>query len=606
MSRAPVTQEASSMLSYLKELKVLLDQDFKRIYLVTLIFIFSSSLDFIGISLLGTYIALIVNPAGFRELEFLDNFSDVLSTLSDSELHYLFGIALFFVFLFRFLAVLLSNYTIFKVTNALQVKMQERMMRIYLDQDYESFIQNNSSEYIAKIATYVRMYKVVLVSILRTFSDSLIFIAIAIALAMISFQTLGILILLFLTMFILFNKFLLTRVQKYGEQLNRGNVLMVKAISEGVSGLKEIRMLGKEDFFMKSFSKGVTLMADMEVRQNTIQFAPRSLLELVLVMFVVIIVFINIYIQNDLTSVFTVIGIFSVGAIRLVPIITLLFSSVNTIRYGRNSVSNLYQDIQSFEEGRSKAFDKEDPAPLKKEFIDLDISSISYSYPNSGEKALEDVSLKIKKGDYVGFVGPSGAGKTTLVDVLLGLLHPQTGTIKLNGKDIFSQIELWRSLVAYLPQEIFLIDDSLTKNIALDDDIENSSQDRLKEVIKKSRLDDVIDNLPEGMDTRMGERGVMLSGGQRQRVAIARALFHEREVLVLDEATSSLDMKTEEKIVNQMQKFKGEKTVITIAHRISTLKYCDRLYKLEKGIIMGPYTYDEYLQILAKEILVKS
>jgi len=594
------------MLSYLKELKVLLDQDFKRIYLVTLIFIFSSSLDFIGISLLGTYIALIVNPAGFRELEFLDNFSDVLSTLSDSELHYLFGIALFFVFLFRFLAVLLSNYTIFKVTNALQVKMQERMMRIYLDQDYESFIQNNSSEYIAKIATYVRMYKVVLVSILRTFSDSLIFIAIAIALAMISFQTLGILILLFLTMFILFNKFLLTRVQKYGEQLNRGNVLMVKAISEGVSGLKEIRMLGKEDFFMKSFSKGVTLMADMEVRQNTIQFAPRSLLELVLVMFVVIIVFINIYIQNDLTSVFTVIGIFSVGAIRLVPIITLLFSSVNTIRYGRNSVSNLYQDIQSFEEGRSKAFDKEDPAPLKKEFIDLDISSISYSYPNSGEKALEDVSLKIKKGDYVGFVGPSGAGKTTLVDVLLGLLHPQTGTIKLNGKDIFSQIELWRSLVAYLPQEIFLIDDSLTKNIALDDDIENSSQDRLKEVIKKSRLDDVIDNLPEGMDTRMGERGVMLSGGQRQRVAIARALFHEREVLVLDEATSSLDMKTEEKIVNQMQKFKGEKTVITIAHRISTLKYCDRLYKLEKGIIMGPYTYDEYLQILAKEILVKS
>ena len=236
--------------------------------------------------------------------------------------------------------------------------------------------------------------------------------------------------------------------------------------------------------------------------------------------------------------------------------------------------------------------------------MDLDISSISYSYPNSGEKALKDISLKIKKGDFVGFVGPSGAGKTTLVDVLLGLLHPQTGTIKLNGKDIFSQIELWRSLVAYLPQEIFLIDDSLAKNIALDDDIENSSHDRFKEVVIKSRLDDFIDNLPEGLDTRMGERGVRLSGGQRQRVAIARALFHEREVLILDEATSSLDTKTEEEIVKQIQKFKGEKTVIAIAHRITTLKYCDSLYKLEEGIISEPYTYDDFLLTLEDKSLV--
>ena len=231
----------------------------------------------------------------------------------------------------------------------------------------------------------------------------------------------------------------------------------------------------------------------------------------------------------------------------------------------------------------------------------LQIDNLSKYF--GGLAAVSDCSLKIKKGDFVGLVGPSGAGKTTLVDVLLGLLHPQTGTIKLNGKDIFSQIELWRSLVAYLPQEIFLIDDSLAKNIALDDDIENSSHDRFKEVVIKSRLDDFIDNLPEGLDTRMGERGVRLSGGQRQRVAIARALFHEREVLILDEATSSLDIKTEEEIVNQMQKFKGEKTVITIAHRISTLKYCDSLYKLEEGTISGPYTYDDFLLTLEDKSL---
>jgi ABC-type bacteriocin/lantibiotic exporter with double-glycine peptidase domain len=386
---------------------------------------------------------------------------------------------------------------------------------------------------------------------LKIFSDLLVCIAVVSALAIVDLETLGVLIFLFLTMFILFNKFLYSKVERYGEEFRLADRLMIKGISEGVSGMKEIRILGKEDFFKKTVSRGIRKMAEMDVKQTLIHNSPKSFLELVMVVFVVIIVFMNFYIQNNLDTVVTVLGVFAVGAVRLVPIVSGLFGAIATIKYGRSSVSNLIKDIQSFETEGSEAIERKGTTPQQQNFLDLDISSISYSYPNSGEKALEDISLKIKKGDFVGLVGPSGAGKTTLVDVLLGLLHPQTGTIKLNGKDIFSQIELWRSLVAYLPQEIFLIDDSLAKNIALDDDIENLSHDRFKEVVIKSRLDDFIDNLPEGLDTRMGERGVRLSGGQRQRVAIARALFHEREVLILDEATSSLDMKTEEEIVNQ-------------------------------------------------------
>ena len=589
------------LFSLIKDLKILLDKELKRLYFVAIVFVLSSSLDLIGLGLIGAYIALIVNPDGFRELESLSYFNDFLSPLSNTDLIVSFGLILMFVFSIRLLAILLSNYIILRFSADQMVNTQERMMGIYLNQDYESFIQRNSTEYVVAISGYVRRYQSVLQSMLRIFSDLLVCIAVISALAIVSLETLSVLIFLFLTMFILFNKFLYSKVERYGEEFNLGNRLMIKGISEGVSGMKEVRILGKEDFFKKTVSRGVKTMVEMEIKQSLIQISPKSLLELVMVVFVVIIVFTNIYNQNNLDTVFTVLGVFAVGAVRLVPIVTLLFSSINTIKYGRSSVSHLVKDIQSFETGGSETIERKDTTPQQQSFLDLDISSISYSYPNSGEKALEDISLKIKKGDFVGFVGPSGAGKTTLVDVLLGLLHPQTGTIKLNGKDIFSQIELWRSLVAYLPQEIFLIDDSLIKNIALEDDIENLSHDRFKEVVIKSRLDDFIDNLPEGLDTRMGERGVRLSGGQRQRVAIARALFHEREVLILDEATSSLDMKTEEEIVKQMQKFKGEKTVITIAHRISSLKYCDSLYKLEKGIISGPYTYDDYLQILGNE-----
>jgi len=586
------------LFSLLREVRILLDRDFKRIYFVSLVFVLSSSLDLIGLGLIGAYIALIANPGGFRELEFLDYFNDFLSTYSDQELLILFGLALLIIFFVRLLAILLSNYIIYKFSADQMIKMQERMMSIYLNQDYESFIQRNSSEYVVAVSGYVRRYKDVLQAILKIFSDILVCIAVVSLLAVVSLETLSILIFLFLAMFFLFNKFLYSKVQRYGEEFNLGDRLMIKSISEGVSGMKEIRILGKEDFFKKSFSKGIKTMAEMEIKQSLIQITPKSLLELLMVVFVVIAVFLNIYQQNNLDTVFTVLGVFAVGAVRLVPIVTQLFSSISLIKFQRDSVSKLFQDIQSFETVEAKTIEAKAITPPKQDFLDLDISNLSYSYPNSDGKALKDISLKIKKGDFVGFVGPSGAGKTTLVDVLLGLLHPQTGTIELNGEDIFSQIEIWRSLVAYLPQEIFLIDDSLTKNITLDDNIDNSSHNNFKEVVRKSRLDDFIENLPEGPDTRMGEKGVRLSGGQRQRVAIARALFHQREVLILDEATSSLDMQTEKEIVNQMQKFKGEKTVITIAHRISTLKYCDYLYELEDGIISGPYSYDDYLQIL--------
>ena len=586
------------LFSLIQDVKILLDKDLKRIYFVAIVFVLSASLDLIGLGLIGAYLAFIVNPDGFRELEFLGYFNDVLSSLSDQELLVLFGLILMFVFLIRMFAILLSNYIIYKFSADQMVNTQERMMSIYLNQDYESFIQRNSSEYVVAVSGYVRKYRSVLASMLKIFSDLLVCIAVVSALAFVDLETLCVLVFLFLTMFILFNKFLYSKSHKYGEEVNVGERLMIKSISEGISGMKEIRILGKEDFFKKTFYRGIKKMAEMDVKAKLIQVSPKSLLELLMVLFVIIIVFMNFYTQNNLDTVVTILGVFAVGAVRLVPIVSGLFGSINTVKYGRNSVSNLIKDIQSFETKGREAIEKKGAAPKQNDFLDLDISSISYSYPNSGEKALEDISLKIKKGDFVGLFGPSGAGKTTLVDVFLGLLHPQTGTIKLNGEDIFSQIELWRSLVAYLPQEIFLIDDSLTNNIALDDDIENSSHDKFKEVVTKSRLDDFIDNLPEGLDTRMGERGVRLSGGQRQRVAIARALFHEREVLILDEATSALDMKTEEEIVNQIQKFKGEKTVITIAHRISTLKYCDCLYKLEKGRISGSYTYDDLLLTL--------
>ena len=257
------------LFSLIKDLKILLDKELKRLYFVAIVFVLSSSLDLIGLGLIGAYIALIVNPDGFRELEFLDYFNDFLSSLSNTDLIVSFGLILMFVFSIRLLAILLSNYIIYKFSADQMVNMQERMMSIYLNQDYESFIQRNSSEYVVAVSGYVKRYRTLLRSMLKIFSDLLVCIAVVSALAIVDLQTLSVLMFLFLTMFILFNKFLYSKVERYGEEFNLADRLMIKGISEGVSGMKEIRILGKEDFFKKTFSRVIKTMAELMLKRNS-------------------------------------------------------------------------------------------------------------------------------------------------------------------------------------------------------------------------------------------------------------------------------------------------------------------------------------------------
>ena len=214
------------------------------------------------------------------------------------------------------------------------------------------------------------------------------------------------------------------------------------------------------------------------------------------------------------------------------------------------------------------------------------INGVKFSYPNTTLIALNNISLEIQSGESIGLIGVSGSGKTTLVDILLGLMSPQQGTIKYNGNPLHDVLSIWRDQVAYMPQEIFLIDDTLKRNIALGVNDENIDDKILELALDQAELKEIVYHLPDGIDTIIGERGVRLSGGQRQRIALARAFYHGRNILVMDEATSALDSETEKEIVDEIQKFKGKKTIIVIAHRSSTIQYCDRIYKLENGSIV--------------------
>ncbi|SVD68069.1 uncharacterized protein METZ01_LOCUS420923, partial [marine metagenome] len=268
---------------------------------------------------------------------------------------------------------------------------------------------------------------------------------------------------------------------------------------------------------------------------------------------------------------------------KLLPTANNLSNTLTQLRISRNSISILYNEIQNFDKSKDKNV-KECASNINNEFNNLTLNKIGFSY-TSKNKELNDISLEIKKGESIGFMGQSGSGKTTLIDIILGLLKPDSGSISYNGIDLDKSLNSWLLQVAYLPQQVFLIDDTLRSNIALGLNEEDIDNKKIFSSLKQASLLEFVESLPSGLHTIVGDRGIRLSGGQRQRIALARAFYHNRNVLIMDESTSALDNETEREVVNEIKRLKNNKTTIVIAHRMSTLQYCDRIYKVDKGHI---------------------
>jgi len=411
-------------------------------------------------------------------------------------------------------------------------------------------------------------------------------------LASINFTALAGLLLFGGLMFVAYDRLFRRRLLAGGREANLANEEVVQSVQEGFSGLKEIRILGREEFFLNRVVEGSRIASKVAIFTGTVSIAPRYLIEVAVVLFVVVLVLV-IYIQSgSLEDSYGLIGMFGVASMRLGPSITMVISNTATLRYQRHGLGVLAKDLSQTSSIISPRGSSSGDS-VGEEFSSLELNDVVYSYNDASRPALNGISLAISSGESIGLIGESGSGKTTLVDLMLGLLSPKSGEIRFNGHQLASVLDNWRSNVAYLPQEVFLSDESIRQNIALGIHSSDIDDEFVDQVARQTRLSGLISELPSGVDTMLGERGVRLSGGQRQRVALARAFYHRREVLVLDEATSALDHETEREIVNEIQELKGEKTMIVIAHRLSTLQHCDRIYRLKKGKIIQVGTYDQ-------------
>jgi ATP-binding cassette, subfamily B, bacterial PglK len=389
------------------------------------------------------------------------------------------------------------------------------------------------------------------------------------------------------------------KIAIWGKESSDAHTEMIRLINHGMGGLKETRVIGCESYFEQKMESQIDKYSISSSLALSFTNLPRYVIEAFLITFLVTFTFAFLSTnQGNVKSLSSILGIFALASIRLLPAIGNLLSSINGIKYHAYSMDKIYMDLKELEGlGNTTPIKvignaKKTVASFRKSVL---LENVTYRYPGANRSSLQDIFLEIKKGDSIGLIGKSGAGKTTLVDTILGLLTPQSGDIKVDGKSVYTDIRAWQNLIGYVPQSIFLMDDTLEKNIAFGIPEHLIDQDKLRKAVAASQLDSIVEQLPNGLHTPLGERGVMLSGGQRQRVGIARALYHEREILVFDEATASLDSETESLVTEAIRSLSGIKTMIIIAHRLSTLEYCDRICVLEKGQIVSSGSYQDII-----------
>lgn len=383
-------------------------------------------------------------------------------------------------------------------------------------------------------------------------------------------------------------KVLKPRLNRIGAKNQAIQSRIAKWRIQATYGLKDVKVLNREEFFVRNYYEtgktGANVARNYAVLNNT----PRLLIETIFI--VSMLGYIAIYINGggDVSEMMTTIATFGVAAIRVLPSVNRINTYITEIAYATPSLNFVYENLQ--QGMKTDAMLAERKANSQKEKLKLDdkieLNHISFHYPDSDKNIFTDAHMVVPRGKSVGIMGSSGAGKSTIVDILLGLLHAQEGQITCDGVDIFKNYESWLAQIGYIPQSIYLIDESIRDNIAFGIDADKIDEKRIWEVLEEAQLKEFIEELPEGLDTTIGDRGIRLSGGQRQRIGIARALYHNPEILVFDEATSALDNETEAAVMEAVNSFHGKKTMVIIAHRLNTIEKCDIIYKVENEKIV--------------------
>lgn len=573
------------------EVKFVGGDSLKRAPLIVLFMLVSTGLDLLAVALVAPFVTLLISKSVAITL-----FPDwVLRILGEDPLGTL-GIALVIVFTGKALATFRLQGTITRMSESIRAELMTRLLSAYQHRPYRFHLDNSSTELTNRLVWYTQAFANGFVgAVLRLISDGMVFIALGTFIAIANMMAVMLLLMVLSIVFAIVLFYTRQRASKLNKSTAALTAEVMHSANQAIGGLREVRILGCEGYFLARLSKAGRGLVDATALLTVLNLIPRQAIELAMIVFLVALVFFSRLDGATGATLLPLLGLIGAAALRLMPASTALLSGINQVRSNRFVVGVLARDlaVEKAEKFSSlpnaSVYQRPEIGPLAakpatttlhsvpaQRFQTLSAQAISFSYAADRNAVFVGLSFEINAGETVGLVGPSGAGKSTLADLLLGFLEPTAGRVLVNGKDLRAELRDWQSMVAYIPQQSYLIDDSLRRNVALGVADADISDDKVRAALIDAQLGEVLRELPKGLDTVLGERGVRFSGGQRQRVSIARALYHDREFLVLDEATSALDEQTEREIVETIRSLAGKKTILLISHRESTLAVANR------------------------------
>ena len=554
-------------------------------------------LELVGVSFITQLVTLISNPEKIHSNEIMQYCYDFFNMTSDRQFFLFVVIALIFVYLIKNLYLLWINYVQYTFVFNNQLRLSGRLIDCYLKKPYTYHLDNNSAEMVRNVMLDSERFFQMLLSVFLTLSELLVSALLCVFLLIVD-PVITISVVAILAVFtglylILFKG----KAKKYGKTNQIYDGKMHQSINQALGAVKDIKILHREKYFADSFlAYGKKKMT--AVRNNNVlgQF-PKYLIETVCIGTVLLVLVFKIYKGEDLNTMIPQLAAFAIAAFKLLPSVSKINNYANLIVFLKPSVDLIYRDIKDTEDmvnyeiadESGNIIEINDDGSQNKDTCyvadKISINNIVYRYPHTDRDVLNGISFEIPLGKSIGFIGESGSGKSTLADVILGILTPTSGTVMYGNMDVHKHPLKWSKKLAYIPQSIFLCDDTIRNNVAFGIDEDKIDDEKVWKALREAQLEQFVKSEPAGLDSMVGERGVRISGGQRQRIGIARALYDNPEILVLDEATSALDTGTESAVMEAIDKLSGTMTLIIIAHRLTTIKNCDYVYKVENGNI---------------------
>lgn len=593
------------MKTIIKLLSLFTRKERHRLIPFTIAILIMSALELVGISSLGPFMAVVADPAVVYSNAFLSWAYEFGGFASPRGFLIVLGTTVFLVILLATAFKMVVLYALFRFVGNRRYTLGLRLFRQYLYQPYRYFLDHNTSELSKNLLAEVdRVVNGVLRPFMEAFAKGVLALSILIFLIAtnpwVALGAAGIM----GSMYGAIYGFVRPRLTRYGHDVRESNRLRYKAAGEAFGAIKDVKILGKEPAFAHEYGIGARRFAKTEAARQTLSTLPGHAMQSISLGFAIALVVIMVAAADSLVTVLPVLAIYAFAVQRMMPNLQVVFQAVAQIRYMGHTVDALHRDMTTMPPAPDitdyKAMRrKPDAHPFENEIA---IKGLSFSYPASHEAVLRDLSLTIHKNTTVGFVGTTGCGKTTLVDVIMGLLEPQSGRIDIDGTTVIPTtndhaLQRWQRNFGYVPQQIYLSDDTVSANIAFGIPHDLRDQEAIERAARVANLHAfVTEEMPNKYETVVGERGIRLSGGQRQRVGIARALYHDPDILVMDEATSALDSVTEDAVMDAIHNLMHTKTIIIIAHRITTVRECDAICLMEKGRITAQGTYIELLE----------